>query len=533
MFVRVKPSGPRKYLQIVENYRENGRVRQRVIATLGRFDKLAESDKIDGLMRSLGRFAHRVRVVEGVATGRLRAESALKIGPALALERLWERCGVRGVLERLLGRRAFAFPVERAVFLSVLHRLFAPGSDRQADRWRVDYRIKGAEELQLHHLYRAMRWLGENRAQIEEELFARRRTLFNEGDLMFFDTTSIYFEGRGGETLGRRGFSKDHRPDLRQMIVGAVMDSEGKPICAPMWPGNRTDVTTLRPLVNDLRRRFSIDDFVIVADRGMIGNATVAAFEKRRPAQKYILGARMRKYKEVREKVLARAGRYHEVSGNLEVKEVAIEGRRYIVCLNPEEATRDAETRNAILEALREKLESNVKALVGNRGYRRYLRVQKGSVTLDEDRIEADARYDGKYVLRTNTDLPAAEVAQRYKELWRVERIFRDTKSLLDTRPIYHHFDATILGHVFVSFLALLVRHELDRALAARKSTAEWFDIRRDLEAIQEIEVHDADQRYWLRTPLRGAATEAFRALRMAVPPAFRQHAKPAPKQQT
>ena len=523
MFVRVKPSGPRQYLQIVENYRENGRVRQRVIATLGRLDRLSASGQVDGLVRSIARFAHRVRVIEGVAAGRLRAESVLKVGPALVLERLWDRCGMRRVLKQLLRDRSFEFPLERAVFVSVLHRLFAPGSDRQADRWRMDHRIDGAEAIRLHHLYRAMRWLGENREPIEESLFAHRRDLFTMADLVFFDTTSIYFEGRGGETLGRYGHSKDHRPDRVQMIVGAVLDSDGMPICAPMWPGNRTDVTTLEPLVGDLRRRFSIRRFVIVADRGMISKATIEAFERGTPPQQYILGVRMRRQKEVSEKVLGRPGRYREVSDSLEVKEVRIGDRRYVVCRNPEEAERDAETRRAILESLQEKLKSAPTALIGNRGYRRFLTVRKGSVAVDQAKVETDARYDGKYVLRTNTDLPAEEVARRYKELWRVERLFRDTKSLLDTRPIFHHFDATILGHVFVSFLALVIRHELDRALSAQGVEAEWFDIRRDLEAVQEVEVHDGENRSWLRTPLRGTATTVFRSLRMAVPPAFRQ----------
>ncbi len=523
MFVRVKPSGPRQYLQIVESYRENGRVRQRVIATLGRTEEMTSSGQIDGLMRSLGRFAQRVRVVEGMASGRLVAESAVKIGPAQVLERLWDRCGVREALERLLGPRGFGFPVERAVFLSVLHRLFDPGSDRQAERWKADHRIAGAEAIQLHHLYRAMRWLGEERERVEEALFAQRRTLFSEGAMVFFDTTSIYFEGRGGETMGRRGHSKDHRPDLPQMVVGAVMDAEGGPICAPMWPGNRTDVTTLQPVVEDLRRRFGIGRFVIVADRGMIAQKTVEAFERQTPAQGYILGARMRRQKEVSQDVLARAGRYQEVAENLHVKEVHVGDRRYVVCRNPEEAERDAASRQAILDSLQEKLKSAPKSLIGNRGYRRFLSVKRGAAVLDDARVRADARYDGKYVLRTNTDLRAEDVARRYKDLWRVERIFRDTKSLLDTRPIFHHFDATICGHVFVSFLALVVRHALDRAMAAQGVEAEWFDVRRDLEALQEIVVRDGPERHVLRTPLRGATGGVFRSLGMAIPSAFRQ----------
>ncbi len=523
MYLRVKKSGPREYLQVVESLWVEGASRQRVIATLGRVDALVAGGQLDALVGHLSRFTRRSRVVEDWSSGAVEAVGQQRIGPARVFERLWQETNARGVIAGLLEERRFEFPVERAVFLSVLHRLFDPGSDRQAERWRDAYRIEGTETLQLHHLYRAMRWLGDERERIEEGLFARRRTLFTEGDLVFFDTTSIYFEGEGGRTFGRRGHSKDHRPDLPQMVVGAVMDAEGRPICAPMWPGNRTDVTTLKPVVEGLQRRFGIRRFVIVADRGMMAHGVADEFERRVPAQAYILGARMRRQNEVSHDVLGRAGRYRDVAGNLRVKEVRVEGRRYVVCLNPEEAERDAATRQAILEGLQEKLKASPSGLIGNRGYRRFLSVRRGAVALDEAKIRADARYDGKYVLRTNTDLPPEEVARRYKELWRVERLFRDTKSLLDTRPVFHHVDATICGHVFVSFLALVLRHELDRRQTACGTTVEWADLRRDLDALEEIEVQHDGRRYWLRTPVRPGALAAFRATGVALPPSLRE----------
>ena len=556
MFVRVKKSGPREYLQVAESRWEDGATRQRVVATLGRLDKLQAHGDVDGLMRSLARFADRVRVVQDAAAGRLEALSARRIGPALVFERLWRETGIADVLARLAAKRRFAFPVERAVFLSVLHRLFAPGSDRQAERWRADYRIAGTESLALHHLYRAMAWLGEARQAIEKRLFGRRRTLFTEGDLVFFDTTSIYFEGRGGETIGRYGASKDHRRDRVQMIVGAVIDSEGMPICAPMWPGNRTDVKALLPVVKDLRRRFGIRRMSVVADRGMISKETVEGLEGFDPPVGYILGARMRSTKEVRDEVLGRGGRYAEVRPNLQVKEVRVGERRYVICLNPEEAERDAAARAAIVESLEGKLREGVSGLIANRGYRRFLKVRGEAVAIDPTKVEQDARYDGKFVLRTNLDIPADELALRYKELWRVERLFRSAKSLLATRPIFHHCDATICGHVFVSFLALMLLHELDvrqearprrlshgnsvgqggRALAkataqaagdgapaAANATAEWADVRRDLDALQEVEVSQQGRTYWLRTPMRAGATAAFRAAGVAIPPNVRE----------
>ena len=204
----------------------------------------------------------------------------------------------------------------------MLHRLFAPGSDRAAEKWKDDYAIAGAGDLDLHHLYRAMAWLGEvlpkaqqdgptpfaprtNKDLIEEELFARRRDLFSDLDIVFFDTTSIYFGGEGGETIGQRGHSKDHRPDLKQMVVGMVLDQNGNPLCSELWPGNTADVKSLVPIVERLKKRFGIGSVCIVADRGMISAATLAEVEKRE--WKYILGVRMRSSTEAKA-VVARAG---------------------------------------------------------------------------------------------------------------------------------------------------------------------------------------------------------------------------------
>ena len=240
MFVRNKKAGPHQYLQIVENRREGAKVVQRVIATIGRLDRLNAKGDIESLVRSLSRFSEQALLVVS-GKSELLAE-ARKIGPALIFERLWEELGIAKVLKELLTNRLFGFDVERAVFLTVLHRLMVCGSDRFCDKWRRDYVIGGVEELSLHHFYRAMAFLGEEtddqrdatpfsprciKDLVEERMFHGQRHLFNGLDLVFFDTTSLYFEGHGGDTLGKKGFSKDHRPDLNQMIVGAVLDSRG------------------------------------------------------------------------------------------------------------------------------------------------------------------------------------------------------------------------------------------------------------------------------------------------------------------
>lgn len=538
MFFRVKKSQRREYLQIVENHREQGRVKQRVIATLGRLDVLREDGQLEALLQSGARFVDAVLVLSAHGRGELPVIATRRIGVVKIFERLWRESGCQQVIEELLAGRRFDFAVERAIFLTVLHRLVAPGSDRSAERWREDYAIAGVQALQLHHLYRAMAWLGEplgdqvaatpstprcTKDRVEEALFARRRDLFSELELVFFDTTSLYFHGEGGQTLGQRGFSKDHRPDLKQMVVGAVIDGEGRPIGCELWPGNSADVKSLVPIAERLRERFGVTRVCLIADRGMISRETIAALEAR--DWPYILGARMRSFKEVSEVVLARAGRYHVVqepgrgASALKVKQVKVEGRRYIVCLNEDQAKKDAADREAILEGLREQLKRGVKSLVGNRGYRKYLKNPGEQLEIDEDKIKAEARYDGKWVLRTNTSLSPADVALSYKQLWQVEALFRTSKSLLQTRPIFHRCDETIRGHVFCSFLALVLRKALLERLQAADCDFEWADVLRDLEALQEVEVEHHGQRFRLRTEARGTCGPVFRAVGVALPP--------------
>jgi len=541
MFARVKKSGKYQYLQIVENRKVKGKVVQRVIATIGRMDQLQEKDRLETLIRSLSRFSEKVLLI---LSGKSDISAvSKKIGPVLIFERLWEELGVKKVIKELLCHRKFEFDVERAIFLTVIHRLFVSGSDRSCEKWQRDYSIKGVEGLSLHHLYRAMTFLGEQiedqrdatpfsprctKDLIEERLFLERRDLFTGLDMVFFDTTTLYFEGSGG-SLGQKGHTKDHRPDLNQMVVGAVIDNNGKPVCCEMWPGNTTDVKTLIPVIDRVRSRFNTTQFCIVADRGMISAANVKELEEREIP--YIFGTRMRKVKEIREDILSFPGRYREIRPEgssskdpspLKVKEVVLNNKRYIVCLNTKQARKDARDRQAILDSLEEKIETDLKSLIGNKGYRKYLKIRKDSVSINQDKIQKESRFDGKWVLLTNTNLLAEDVALKYKELWQVEQVFRDVKSILETRPVYHQKDENIIGHVFCSFLALVLRKELDRRLQEVGHSFEWADIKQDLKALQEVEIEDNGKSLALRTECLGSCGKVFKAVGVAVPPTIR-----------
>jgi transposase len=370
---------------------------------------------------------------------------------------------------------------------------------------------------------------------IEEELFEPRRDLFSEIDLVFFDTTSLYFEGEGGQEIGRHGKSKDHRPDLKQMVVGLALDLHGWPLCCELWPGNTADVTTLLPVVNRLRQRFRVRRVCLVADRGMISATTIRALESEEMDCDYILGARMRSVKEVSERVLADRGRYREITPErkttkdpspLKVKEVLIDDRRYVVCLNEEQRRKDAADRKAIVEHLREQLQQGDKELIGNTGYRKYLLAGSGErFAIDEAKVKEEARYDGKWVLQTNLADEPKIIALAYKELWRVEDMFRAMKSILETRPIYHKRDETIRGHVFCSFLALLLRRALEQRLEEKGETWEWAEILRGLDNLQEVEVRFQGKRFVLRSQVLGQAHKALMAAGVALPPTLREKA--------
>ena len=546
MFVRTQTNGSRTYLLIVDNVRVDGKVKQRVLHRLGRLDELLANGQLDVLIQSLSRFSEKLAILGAHAQGDSIVTHSTRIGPALIFDRLWQFCSIDKVLSALLADRRFGFSVERAIFLTVLHRLFAPGSDRAAEKWKDDYTVEGVSGLSLHHLYRAMAWLGEalpkdqqdgstpfaphtNKDLIEEALFARKRDLFSDLDMVFFDTTSIYFEGEGGETIGARGHSKDHRPDLKQMVVGMVLDSNGDPICSELWPGNTADVKSLVPIVERLKSRFGIGSVCIVSDRGMISAETLAEVELRK--WQYILGVRMRSSTEAKA-VVARAGRYAEVHPKsddrddpspLKVKEVWVEdARRYVVCVNEDQAKKDRLDREAVVTSLRDALGKGDKSLVGNKGYRKYLRAGSKQFAVDEEKIKEEARYDGKWVLTTNTDLPAREVALKYKQLWMVEDVFRSMKSLLDTRPVFHKCDETIRGHVFCSFLALLLRKQLQDRLARKKWKLEWADVIRDLDNLIEMRIAINDKSFVFRGQSSGVAGKVFQACGVALPPVLR-----------
>ena len=537
MFVRVKKINGYEYLYLVENAREGGRHVQRVIKSLGRRDEVEAAGTLDRLIASAARQSRRSIVLSSYYRGELAELRRNSIGPDLVFGRLWAETGCGAVLRSLLAGRKFGFDAERAVYLAVVHRLMVSGSDRHASTWQRSYRLPGVEALDLDHAYKAMAWLGEDLGDgrvmseaIEEALYRHRQPLLGELSVAFLDTTTLWFEGRGGATLGRRGHSKDYRGHLAQVVLGIVLDGDDRPVASFLLPGNAADVTVLLPVVKRLRERFGIARACIVADRGLISAETIAGLEA--AGIEYILGVRERSSREVRDMVLDDDGvpvplviPRQKGQTQLAVKDVKVAGRRYVVCRNEEEAKKDAEARAEILAGLERQLAKGDKALVANKGFRRFLAMGDGpGFAVDPAKVEDEARFDGLFVLRTNTKLSALQVALRYRNLLAVEDSFRTAKALLNTRPIFHKTDAAIRGHVFCSFLALVLRKELADRLAARGRTPlEWQAILDDLADLSEVEVEQDGRRALLRTAPGPNIDPVCRAVGLTLPPVFQE----------
>lgn len=505
-----KDGSERTYLYIVESVRVQGKIRQKIIANLGRIEDMQSGD-LDRLIESLAKFSKKKWVQAEAA--KLMVSYAKEWGTDLVFRNIWERLGLHSTLEKLLAKTEIGAPLAEAVYAMVLNRICDPLSKRAVNEWINEIYRPSFDELQLHHFYRALDFLNENKDFIELELFEQTRSLFNlELDMVFWDTTTTYFEGNGPASLAEYGYSKDSRPDRVQIVIGVLMTREGIPVAHQVFPGNTADIDTFKAVIKDSRERFQLRRVIFVGDRGMVSPKLLDELD--RMHIEYIVGVKMRKTKAVKN-VLKTGGRYRVIRHNLKAKEVWYDADRYIICYNPEH----------IAGKLEKKLkDSGVKSLVGNRGYRRCLLIKDAMVGLDRKALKEASRYDGKYVLRTNCQLDTEDVALAYKDLWRVERAFRELKSTLDLRPVYHWKDRRVRGHVMVCFLALVLESALYRSLRQAGSQVEYMYLIRDLKQLKAVKLELENEQYICRTELPGCSYEAFKVIGLRPPSQIMQN---------
>ena len=539
MYIRVtsrknKDNSVVKYVQLAHNVRnpKTKTPQADVIHNFGRLDTL-DMEAIRRLEASIRRFLGEESGNSSKAA-ELKFVSSRPMGGAWFLDQLWHKIGIDSILERQLKDRQYRIGVERAIFTMVANRAIAPISKLKLEEWVPDQVfIPGLQSLDVQHCYRAMDFLLESQEVIEREVYHAVADLFNlEVDLLFFDTTSTYFEmdewNDEDEDLKAPGHSKDSRPDLPQIVIGLAVTRDGIPIRSWVWPGNTSDMSVIPEVKRDLIG-WKLGRVISVIDRGFSSEENLRILQ--RAGGHYIAGERLSAGKPVVEKALAHPGRFRRIRENLEVKEVTVgngEARiRYVLVRNPSEAKRDAQTRNKHLERLKEKLaklkeldgEAHTKAhcrLYSHIVYKKYLKIDtKGNLKINMKAVKEAEKLDGKYLIRTSDDtLSVEDIALGFKQLWEVERAFRTLKTTLELRPVYHRKDDRICSHVLLCWLSLLLVR-----LAEVQTKQTWATLRSELEKIHLIERESPDGKVFQRTELTKEQMSIFLTTKLPEPP--------------
>ena len=531
------------YLQLVHNDWDSAArtSRTKILYSFGRTDQV-DTAAIERLIVSLSRLLDPAAALKATAGSDLSFICSRPLGGTDVLDGLWRRLGIDTVMNRLLAKRRVTSPFERVLFGLVANRALAPSSKLAAADWIThDVHIDGLPETSDDVCYRAMDWLHDVREHLEREVFGQVANLLNlEVDLLFFDTTSTYFEledpdepvardehghpqptdsdsdsdsdsdgdsgdgdggrgdGEGGAEENRVGFrtygkSKDSRDDLPQIVIGMAVTRDGIPVRVWCWPGNTNDSALIRQVKDDMRD-WTLSKIVWVADRGFSRERNRRYL--RQGDHAYIIGEKLRSDSPDIKAALSRQGRYTAIADNMRVKQVKVsETERFVICHNPDGATRDAHIREQLLTQLEELIAGSDKLPVMKRGelrgristkpgLNRYLRVTPGGLLrIDKAKIKAEANLDGKYLLRcSDPHLPAADIALGYKQLLEVERGWRDMKQILDLRPVYHRLEKRIRAHVVLCWLALLLIR-----ITETTTGQTWHNIRRDLDRLHAV----------------------------------------------
>lgn len=498
-----------EYLQLVESYiTDDGKHRHKTIAHLGRKDNSRTFTKLENLLQKIASITGVNDLVN--INNDLQNVWSKSIGPKLIFRKSWNDLGFDLIFES---------KYHEHIFMMVLNRLCDPQSKLSCMRWKEDVYEPLWNDIKLHELYRALDWLMVKKEKLELGIFNNVRGLFNQDlDLMLFDTTSVSYWGEGEKCpeLLKFGYSKDKRGDLKQLIVGLLMTGNGMPVAHEVYSGNQVDVKTFPQVISKVKDKFNLNRIVWVCDRGMISEANIQLLEEIK--HEYIIGVKMRMLNSAQKEVLLNRPfkEFKKIHNNLYVCEVKIDERKYIVCYNPEQAEEDAINREHFKRIVQDKvLHLTDKSWIMKNGYKKYIKLKEDIIQgVDYERLKKEKIYDGKWVLLTNTKLEYIEIAKYYKSLWQIERAFRELKSSLDVKPMYHWTERRIRGHIFICFLALV----LELGLRKKLGKVSYDIVMSDLKKLHAVLNRIKDKEVIKITEPVGTTAFTFNALQLQLP---------------
>ena len=520
----------------MESYRDDGKVRQRTLLSLGR----VEDGKLDDLAAAVAKHTDLMTAAEVAKS--ISVESTFVLGPLLIVNALFERLGLDDILKKIQSdHKQLSFSLRDVIFGLVVSRFIRPSSKLAVYEQLLEsfYPELAPREIDLHHLYRALDVLSESKDEIETSLFFHERDLFSrQVDVVLYDLTTLRFEStKETESLRRFGFSKEHRSDCTQVVLGLLVDTDGMPLGFEVYPGNTVEGKTLTSIVDKMRDKFCVRRFIFVADRGLLSKKNLKTIQD--ASAEFIVGMRIGGLAKKRPDLYDRT-RFSKVADGLEAFETTFDDHRGIVTWSRDRAERDAKVRGDILKKIRAKLAKKkvtAKSFVSNSNYTYFLKgLDKGEApSIDENKIEAAALKDGFFAIVTNIkDKPAAELFAQYKQLWKIEDAFGEFKGTLRARPVFHWTDKRIIGHLTMCFITLLCEAHVARALrasrdrytgrAVAKRLVEERQLSavvamRELAEVRAVPVTIRNETLWLRTDINGHVAILFQRLGVRIPP--------------
>ncbi len=544
MHIKTKKVKGHEYLSIVQSYRENGKVKHRTIFNLGRADLLVNSG-LKNIVKGLQRYLETEEENSYKKDIRTIKERQRFNYGYLVYRALWKKFQLDHILKNLLkDRHKIEFDFPEVVFAMVINRLFNPSSKLQ--NYLSYQRFIGlAQDLQLHHFYRSLDILAENKEQIEKEIFNRYRNLFNlKLDVVFYDVTTYYFESQRSDELKEFGFSKDNKVNEVQVVMGLLIDKEGRPIGYELFPGDTFEGKTLLNILDKLRNHFKIDKVIIVADRGLNSKLNLKEIKDR--GFDYIISARIKKMtSQIQKAILDESGyvdlkensdnsedgsvyRYkvidyvNRVSYKEDGKTVYVDLPEHLICTySSARAIKDKRDRERAVEKAKELLKKNDKsAYKRKQGYKRYIKETQAEkdykLVLDDEKIEKESRFDGYYAIHcSDKQMNVREVIYNYHHLYKIEESFRVLKSTMQARPIYVWRKSHIAGHFMMCFLAFLLERELEYLLKRREINFTTEKIKEALNSFELSEIEIEGQSYYLRSNYKVLGAKIFSLLKL------------------
>lgn len=482
-------------MQIIKSYRKSGKVRQKIVASLGCLQTLKEKGELEKIARGLLKFIEEEKTLYDTST--LKEIARYNWGAVAVFKKIWNLFDLENLLLALKGGRKIEFDYFSTIFLMLVDRIIFPSSKLRS--YNTQDKYIGIKRCDLHHLYRSLDILALNKERIEEALFERSKSLFNLGvDVVFFDTTTFYFESQKTSKLKDFGFSKDLKVGEVQVLFSLIIDKEGRPVGFEVHKGSTFEGLSVKEAISKLKKRFNIEKLIFIGDRAIFSKTTFKYLKE--ASYEYIISSRIKnKSQKLTPEILNDSWASIAKDGSFKYKELTSHGNRLIITYSEKRAKRDKKTRERLVQKAKELLEA--RKVTSKGGARKYLKVGAKEAYLDEAKIKADARFDGFYGLETNNpDLTAEQVVEKYQELWKIEESFKIFKNFLETRPMFHYTDERIKGHFVLCFLAFLLERTLELELKNKNLSYSTQNIKDILVSLEVSEITLEGRKLFLET---------------------------------